>query len=117
MPKSINLDETVKQDEKVEVLIAPQSMRDAGTNEVVGTVSLIKVDVVDYKSKAPTGERLVFVEIVPNAGRKMRIRYKHFDAAHEALNAVLNAADDDDDQDSADRAAQASFDASQETGE
>lgn len=92
----LDLTEKVAPAEHVEVLLSPIIVRDG--REVVGTVSLIKVDVVDFKSKQPNGDKLVYAEFVPNAGRKTRIRWKHLDAMHTSILAQLGDDDDDDDE-------------------
>lgn len=78
-----DFEETVKDSDNVEVLREPVSIIVRG--QAVGTARVIRETMLDFKSKEPTGEKLVFLEINPTKGRGAKVRYGYVTAALKAL--------------------------------
>lgn len=91
----VDLTEETKDATHVETLVAPVPVMDGGT--VIGTASLIKEDVLDYKTKQPTGEKLIHALFTPAAGgRNVKVRWRYASAMVEAINGALTSGEDDD---------------------
>lgn len=80
-------EETTKTVEGVEVLAGPLPVAD-DTGAVYATTQIQRVEQVDYKTKAPTGEKLVYLVVSPLAGRKKDMRLKHAVDALRALDQI-----------------------------
>lgn len=83
---SVKLDEfaeDTKVNENVEIMRGPVPFKIDGAT--VGTCSVTREQVLDYKSKQPTGEKLVYLVVQPSQGRAQKIRLKHAVGALESL--------------------------------
>jgi hypothetical protein len=95
--QTTQFEETTKVDDTTEYLWGPEpifeTMSRNGTeiNVVVGMASIQRQDVVDFKSKAPTGEKLVWLVIQPNQGRAQKMRFKFASQALDTYNAFIAA--------------------------
>lgn len=91
-PVVANVDEfaeEVKTDVRVVILRGPIPVtNDKGT--AIGTASIQKIDEVDYKTKQPTGEKLVWLAFQPNQGRAVKMRWSHAVAAVHALEDLVS---------------------------
>lgn len=83
----MSFEETTKAVEGVEVLAGPLAVAD-DSGSVYATAQIQRVEQVDYKTKAPTGESLVFLIVSPLTGRKKDMRLKHAVDALRALNQI-----------------------------
>lgn len=86
--------ETTRTNDHIEILRGPEPLTVDG--QVIGTCSITREDVLDYKSKAPTGEKLVFLNCAPGQGRAQKVRLSY---AMGALGALGLLGDDDEDED------------------
>lgn len=75
--------EETRGNDHVEILDGPMPFSVNG--RVCGTAQIQREEVLDYKTKAPTGEKLVTLVIAPSQGRQVKARLKYAVAALESL--------------------------------
>lgn len=88
---TVTLTETVQENTLVEYIYGPTPVSEEinGQDVVVGMASIQRIASTDYKTKQPTGEKLVFLVFQPNQGRASRLRWKHATASVDALRALI----------------------------
>lgn len=79
----------------VEILAGPAPVKD-DAGATVGLAQVQRVAVTDYKTKAPTGDKLVYLVFTPMQGRAERIRLSHALGSLEALGLVPTEAPEED---------------------
>lgn len=89
-------EETTKQDTHVEILRGPEPL--AVDGQVIGTCQITREAVLDYKTKQPTGDKLVYLVCAPGIGRSAKVRLSYAVGALEALGLMAAADDDGDDE-------------------
>lgn len=85
MPKSEDFAETTKQS-NVEILRGPAPL--TVDDQVIGVCQVVREPVLDYKTKQPTDEKLVYVVAAPGIGRAQKMRHAYAVGALTALGLV-----------------------------
>lgn len=78
--------EETKSAENVEILRGPAPLTVDGA--VIGTCQITREAVLDYKTKQPTGEKLVYLVAAPGMGRAAKVRLSYATGAIQALGVV-----------------------------